>query len=256
LLQSAKSNPRPEAALSEALQALDQQYRSGLGGSVLQTRLGIRSHVQAAPSDGIVVDAFRLVQRDGHSVASLKLRNESVKLTSELQARIRSNRQLLAQHQLAPISAAGALEHEIALQTYDGSPELELEIDYQLGDERRQVVSQLLTPEGKAPAPLGEDVSTAYQEMFRTARRLYDAGEWQESRLLFAQVYEKEPNARVACALGFVELDLRNLDAARKYLEESLASQVRPLSAAQRKEVTLALRWIDERRALPGALIR
>jgi tetratricopeptide (TPR) repeat protein len=248
LLSGNGSADAPEAALSEALQSLDKQYRAALGTPGLQGSLGVTRHVSAAPNAGIVIDAFRLVQRDGKALANLQLHNIGPAGASELTARIRSQRELLAELTLGQVSAGAGLEHEIALQALPqgGPPELRLEVEYKLGDERHRAESQLLGPSGSAaPSPLWQDMPAAYHELTRTATRHYDAGDWQEARRLFLSVYAAAPNARIACALGFVEFDLRHLPAARKYLEDALSSAERPINAEQHRQVEAKLRQID-----------
>jgi len=53
----------------------------------------------------------------------------------------------------------------------------------------------------------------------------------------------------VARGLGLVEFDLRNFEASRRYLEEALASKVRPLEAEQRAHASRLLQKIADHEA-------
>jgi tetratricopeptide (TPR) repeat protein len=244
-IASSGSSETPEAALSEALQQLDRQYRSGLHSTAFQRDLGIVAHLQPAPREGIVVDAFRLVRRGDRDLAQLKLRNVGTAGTSALQAKIRSERRQLAALDLAPLAPGSTLDQEVLLEALsrDSWLGLSVQVDYQIGDECRRAVGQVLSAAGAAPTEtsLEDEMPATYRELTTTAVNYYTAGEWVEARRLLRRVHAAAPNARVARALGLVEWDLRNVDSARKYLTEALESQRRALSPEQRDEVMALL---------------
>jgi hypothetical protein len=201
--------------------------------------------VAVAPSQGIVVDAFRLLKRGDQEVASVVLRNVGPDRASQLTAKIRSQRQLLAQLDLGVVSVGATAEREILLpapQQAFAAP-LTVEVDYELGGERRRAQSQLVA-RVSAPGPdatLEPGVAPAYREMIKAAVRHYNRGDWLEARRLFLSVYAVAPNARVARGLGLVEFDLRNFESSRRYLEEALESKLRPLEPEQRDQVVKLL---------------
>ena len=253
LLTGAASNADPEPALSEAIRTLDTRYQGALGSPGVRQSLGIARHVSVAPNQGIVVDAFRLVRRGDQEVASVTLRNVGPDQASQLTAKIRSRRQLLAQLDLGVVSVGATAEREILLPgprpTLAGP--LIVEVDYELGGERRRAQSQLLGPVSgdSSEVALDEGVAPAYRELIKTAVRHYNRGDWLEARRLFLSVYAVTPNARVARGLGLVEFDLRNFEASRRYLEEALASKVRPLEAEQRAHSSQLLQKIANHEA-------
>ncbi len=258
LLMGAASNADPEPALSEAIRTLDARYKGALGSPGSRQSLGIARHVSVAPNQGIVVDAFRLVRRGDQEVASVTLRNVGPDQASQLTAKIRSQRQLLAQLDLGVVSVGATAEREILLPS--PRPRLAgpliVEVDYELGGERRRAQSQLLGPVSgdSSEVALDEGVAPAYRELIKTAVRHYNRGDWLEARRLFLSVYEVTPNARVARGLGLVEFDLRNFDASRRYLEEALLSKVRPLEAEQRAQLSQVLQKIAEHEASTAPL--
>ena len=245
LLTGAASGADPEPALTEAMRMLDTRYQSALGSPTVRQSLGIARHVAVAPSQGIVVDAFRLLKRGDQEVASVVLRNVGPDRASQLTAKIRSQRQLLAQLDLGMVSVGATAEREILLSMPRQSlaAPLTVEVDYELGGERRRAQSHLVAhvSSSSGDATLETGVAPAYREMIKTAVRHYNRGDWLEARRLFLSVYAVTPNARVARGLGLVEFDSRNFEAARRYLEEALESKVRPLEPDQRDQVLKVL---------------
>ena len=79
------------------------------------------------------------------------------------------------------------------------------------------------------PAGYGELINQALEER--------NAGRFEEAQVLFARAHALYPNARTLRALGMVEFELRHYRASVQSLEQSLASQVRPLDAALRTSV-------------------
>ena len=81
-----------------------------------------------------------------------------------------------------------------------------------------------------APEPAG------YREAVDHAIAEYEAGRFAESRAMFERAYALFPNARALRGLGMAEFELRNYPASIYYLEQALASPVRPLANELRTE--------------------
>lgn len=82
-----------------------------------------------------------------------------------------------------------------------------------------------------APAP-----PEAYDEAIRAALHEHEHANYQEARVHFQRAHELYPNARTLRGLGKVEFELRNYGESVRYLEQALASTVRPLDTALRTE--------------------
>jgi len=76
--------------------------------------------------------------------------------------------------------------------------------------------SELTTPPG-------------YREVVNEAIREYNAHHYEEARSLFHRAHTLFPNARTWRGLGATEFELRNYGESVRCLEQSLASEVRPL---------------------------
>jgi hypothetical protein len=77
-----------------------------------------------------------------------------------------------------------------------------------------------------------------YTELLDQALEERNAGHFEEAHALFARAHAMFPNARTLRALGMVEFDLRDYRTSVEYLEQALASQVRPLTAPMRQSVS------------------
>lgn len=76
----------------------------------------------------------------------------------------------------------------------------------------------------------------AYQRLIDEAVVEFEASHFGEARALFARAHALTPNARTLRALGMVEFELRNYIDSSSYLEQALASQVKPLDGALRAD--------------------
>ncbi len=64
----------------------------------------------------------------------------------------------------------------------------------------------------------------------------YEAGRFAEARALFERAHGLHPNARALRGMGMAEFELRNYPASIYFLEQALASPVKPLAAELRAE--------------------
>jgi tetratricopeptide (TPR) repeat protein len=87
----------------------------------------------------------------------------------------------------------------------------------------------------------GEAPSAEYESEISAAVDQHEAGHFEQARVHFLRAHEVFPNARTLRGLGKVEFELRNYVAALHYLEDALASPVRPLPQDLRDEVTALL---------------
>lgn len=78
--------------------------------------------------------------------------------------------------------------------------------------------------------------SEAYREAIGAAISEYDLGHYSEAREQFRRAHALFPNARTLRGLGITEFELRDYNEAKAFLEQSLASRVKPLEATQRAD--------------------
>jgi tetratricopeptide (TPR) repeat protein len=76
----------------------------------------------------------------------------------------------------------------------------------------------------------------AYRSVVREALSEYTAKNFPEARALFAEAHRLYPNARTLRGLGMTAFELRSYRESIAYLNEALASQVKPLDGALRAE--------------------
>jgi hypothetical protein len=82
----------------------------------------------------------------------------------------------------------------------------------------------------------------AYREAIRVALEEYDAHSYAEAREQFLRAHSLYPNARTLRGLGFTEYELHNYVASVDYLEQALASRVRPLEGQTRLDTDALLK--------------
>jgi hypothetical protein len=75
-----------------------------------------------------------------------------------------------------------------------------------------------------------------YRDAVDNAIAEYEAGRFAESRALFERAHSLFPNARALRGMGMAEFELRNYPASIYFLEQALASPVRPLQNELRTE--------------------
>lgn len=76
----------------------------------------------------------------------------------------------------------------------------------------------------------------AYRSVVREALSEYTAKNFPEARALFAEAHRLYPNARTLRGLGMTAFELRSYRESIAYLNEALASQVKPLDGSLRAE--------------------
>lgn len=104
--------------------------------------------------------------------------------------------------------------------------------------------ARALSPDPGEPlvvAGAGENAPSGYQQAAELGFREFEAGNYQEARARFLQAYRLWPNARILRALGHCEFELEHYVAAVEFLQQTLASSVRPLNDAQRRETEALL---------------
>ncbi|MDB4977696.1 MAG: hypothetical protein JWN48_6037 [Myxococcaceae bacterium] len=102
------------------------------------------------------------------------------------------------------------------------------------------------------PPVRAEDASAppGYVEAVDRGMRELDLRNYAEAREEFRRAHELQPSARTFRALGFVEFELRNYGECAGFLEQALASKVKPLEPKMRRDVedllTRARRYLGE----------
>ena len=125
--------------------------------------------------------------------------------------------------------------------------------------------------QGLAPAAPSSTAAEppGYRAAIDSAIAEHEAGNFAESRALFARAHALYPNARSLRGLGMADFELRNYGASIEYLQEALASSVRPLEGELRTETEallarargfvgrfrLVLQPVDAAVTLDGALL-
>jgi len=93
-----------------------------------------------------------------------------------------------------------------------------------------------------APVPVAEQLPPGYADKADLAMEELQHGNFEEARSRFLEAHAIYPNARSLRALGKVEYELKRYLAAIQYLEQALASDVRPLTAQLRQDTEEVLR--------------
>jgi hypothetical protein len=89
----------------------------------------------------------------------------------------------------------------------------------------------------EAPAaPAGAEQS--YDELIRQAVTEFSLGHWTEAKVFFARAHARNPNARTLRGLGLSCYEARSYVEAIAYMEQAIASQAQPLTAAMREDLT------------------
>jgi hypothetical protein len=88
-----------------------------------------------------------------------------------------------------------------------------------------------------ADAAPAHDPSTPAPELIGDAVAEYDAGHFEEARVLFRLAHEKAPTARTLRGIGMTSFELRDYVDATRALAASLQDQRRPLTDEQRHQV-------------------
>lgn len=96
------------------------------------------------------------------------------------------------------------------------------------------LLANLARAQGEGGAESG--APAGYREAIGAAIEEYEAGSYYEAREQFRRAHVLFPNARTLRGLGFAEYELHNYVDAMAYLEQALASEVRPLEAGLREQ--------------------
>ena len=92
-----------------------------------------------------------------------------------------------------------------------------------------------VTPPAAKAADASE--SSEYKQAVEDALKEYGLGHFEEARSLFERAHAIDANARTLRGLGMVEFELRHYVRATQLLEQSLASEKKPLTPEQRTAV-------------------
>jgi hypothetical protein len=84
-----------------------------------------------------------------------------------------------------------------------------------------------------------------YEGLIDQALAAFEARDFPRARVLFEQAHARQPSARTLRGLGVTAVELRNYENAEDELEAALADHRRPLTPAQRREVTEVLEWMQ-----------
>jgi tetratricopeptide (TPR) repeat protein len=106
---------------------------------------------------------------------------------------------------------------------------------------RSLVLALVLVLGWAASAANAEAQSSRYRALIESAILEYNAGNWDEARLLFQQAHAIEPTARTWRGMGLADYERRDYVAAIAELEAALANAHKPLSKSQRDEAARAL---------------
>jgi hypothetical protein len=99
----------------------------------------------------------------------------------------------------------------------------------------------------------GETVAEAhYRELLHKALQEYELGHWSEAKVFFSEAHALRPNARTLRGLGQTCYESRSYVEAIGFLEQSLASQVQPLTDDMRHDVE---RFLTEARGFVSRLV-
>lgn len=88
----------------------------------------------------------------------------------------------------------------------------------------------------------GEAEPAEYRTTIREALAEYHRKNFPEARALFSEAHRLMPNARTLRGLGMTAFELRSYSESIRFLEEALASSVKPLEGALRSETERLLR--------------
>ncbi len=89
--------------------------------------------------------------------------------------------------------------------------------------------------QGRRAQP-SEDDPAGYKQAIGTAISEFDRNNYAEAREHFARAHGLYPNARTLRGMGMTEFELKNYVEATQYLEQALASVIRPLEGRLREE--------------------
>lgn len=104
----------------------------------------------------------------------------------------------------------------------------------------RLLISLVVCFLGALYAPAGAQPD-AFQSALQQAIEDFDAGRFVEAQLHFREAHALAPSARTLRALGMVAFELHDYAASVSYLEQALASSVKPLDASLRREAKAVL---------------
>lgn len=94
-----------------------------------------------------------------------------------------------------------------------------------------------------AQADVGEAEPADYYPRIEQAIHAYDQGHWPEAYASFQQAHALSPNARTLRGLALTAFRLRRYAESERHCEAALASEVKPLTEAQRTELVQLLDW-------------
>lgn len=98
-----------------------------------------------------------------------------------------------------------------------------------------------------AAAQTSPDHEAAFEPTVERALQAYDAGRWDEARLLFEQAHSLEPSARTLRAIGMVAFNQADYVTALLSLEASLVDARKPLSPEQRSHAAQLIGVAEQR---------
>jgi tetratricopeptide (TPR) repeat protein len=98
------------------------------------------------------------------------------------------------------------------------------------------LLSLLLAETRLAAAQSDEGAPLGYREAIAAAIQEYEAASYAEAREQFRRAHQLSPSARTLRGLGMTEYELHNYPQAVRYLEQSLASDAKPLEGAMRRD--------------------
>src|SRR5262245_32778468 len=97
------------------------------------------------------------------------------------------------------------------------------------------------SPQLAAAQARGSSEDAEYRSVVEEALAEFNRGNWEEAAALFERAHRLNPSARTLRGMGLTAYEARRYVDATRHLSEALTETRRPLTPAQREEVTQTL---------------
>lgn len=104
-----------------------------------------------------------------------------------------------------------------------------------------QAIGHVCLPQMAAAQTRGSAEDAEYRSVIEEALQEFNRGNWEEASALFARAHRLNPSARTLRGMGLTAYEARRYVDAIRFLNEALGESRRPLTQAQREEVTATL---------------
>jgi tetratricopeptide (TPR) repeat protein len=243
--------------MDQAVHRFDSAYRKVLSKPETRHTLGFTDQAVFDSADPVlVINAFNVPELTPHTKqippARLEIKNASAEPVTQAKLSVNAAAQPLFASAIPDLAPGATQSIPISLNGIEHVTSrfvrITAVITYQTGSTFGKVssVASLILRKPNGRAELTESSAPArYYRLIDVAVEHYNNGEWTEARTYFEKSHALYPCARTYRALGMVEFDLGNYAAATNYLQEALASSVKPLDEQLRQEVTELLARIS-----------